>query len=121
MPSSADGCLRLPSSPDDKCGRREKPDKKRALEVRLVREVQVLNLNLFWRMFVKTSRHTVFANACMKAKKHAARVGREPCRNPKNRLSGHGGNAVMVQGARSRDPSQQKYAVCRSALRQVQD
>ena len=44
MPSSADGNLRPPSSPDDKCGRRKRPDKERALEVRLVREVQVLNL-----------------------------------------------------------------------------
>ena len=44
MPSSADGYLRPPSSPDDTRGRRERPDKERALEVRLVREVQVLNL-----------------------------------------------------------------------------
>ena len=49
MPSSADGFSRFPSSPDDNCGRREKPDKKRALEVRLVREVQVLNLKSFFR------------------------------------------------------------------------
>ena len=48
MPSSADGFFRFPSSPDDSCGRREKPDKKRALEVRLVREVQVLNLKSFY-------------------------------------------------------------------------
>ena len=48
MPGSADGFLRVPSSPDDTCGRREKPDKKRALEVRLVREVQVLNLKSFF-------------------------------------------------------------------------
>ena len=54
MPGSADGFFRLLSSPDDTCGRREKPDKKRALEVRLVREVQVLNLNLFCGMFEKT-------------------------------------------------------------------
>ena len=45
MPSSADGYLRPPSFPDDTRGRRERPDKERALEVRLVREVQVLNLN----------------------------------------------------------------------------
>ena len=44
MPSSADGFSRFPSSPDDNCGWRENPDKERALEVRLVREVQVLNL-----------------------------------------------------------------------------
>ena len=69
MPSSADGFLRFPSSPDDTCGRREKPDKKRALEVRLVREVQVLNLKShFGGMFEKACRHTVFANACMKVK-----------------------------------------------------
>jgi hypothetical protein len=44
MPSSADGLLHAPSSPDDNCGTCDEPDKKRALEVRLVREVQVLNL-----------------------------------------------------------------------------
>ena len=56
MPGSADGFLRAPSSPDDNCGWREKPDKKRALEVRLVREVQVLNLkSLFRVMFEKHS------------------------------------------------------------------
>ena len=44
MPSSADGFFAAPPPPDDNCGWREKPDKKRALEVRLVREVQVLNL-----------------------------------------------------------------------------
>ena len=68
MPSSADGFFRLSSSPDDTCGRREKPDKKRALEVRLVREVQVLNLKSFsGEVFEKASHHTIFANACMKA------------------------------------------------------
>ena len=57
MPSSADGFSRFPSSPDDNCGWREKPDKKRALEVRLVREVQVLNLKSPFRgMFEKASR-----------------------------------------------------------------
>ncbi len=56
MPSSANGFFRLSSSPDETCGRREKPDKKRALEVRLVREVQVLNLkSLFRGMFEKHS------------------------------------------------------------------
>ena len=44
MPSSADGFFRLPSSPVTTAGGAKKPDKKRALEVRLVREVQVLNL-----------------------------------------------------------------------------
>ena len=48
MPSSADGFSRFPSSPDVKCGRREEPAKERALEVRLVREVQVLNLKPFF-------------------------------------------------------------------------
>ena len=48
MPSSADGFLRAPSCPDDTCGPRKKPDKERALEVRLVREVQVLNLKSFF-------------------------------------------------------------------------
>ena len=57
MPSSADGFSRFPSSPDDNCGWREKPDKKRALEVRLVREVQVLNLKSFFcEVFEKASR-----------------------------------------------------------------
>ncbi len=104
MPGSADGFFRLSSSPDDTCGRREKPDKKRALEVRLVREVQVLNLKfIFGGVFEKASRHTVFANACMKAKARGT-DWTQSCRDPKNRLSGHGGNAVMVQGTRSRDP-----------------
>ena len=36
----------------------------------------------------------------------------QPCRDPKNRLSGHGGNVVMVQGTRSRDPFQQYDFSC---------
>ena len=36
----------------------------------------------------------------------------QPCRDPKNRLSGHGGNAVMVQGARLRDPFRQYDFPC---------
>lgn len=61
MPSSADGFSRFPSSPDDNCGRREKPDKKRALEVRLVREVQVLNLKSFFGGVFEKAPHTQFS------------------------------------------------------------
>ncbi len=62
MPGSADGFLRVPSSPDDTCGQREQPDKKRALEVRLVREVQVLNLKfLFGGVFFEKHPATQFS------------------------------------------------------------
>lgn len=47
MQSSASGCPRFPSSPMT-LGQREEPGKLRALEVRLVREVQVLNLKPFF-------------------------------------------------------------------------
>lgn len=60
MPGSADGFLRAPSSPDDNCGWREKPDKKRALEVRLVREVQVLNLKSFFVECLKKHPANIF-------------------------------------------------------------
>ena len=61
MPSSADGFSRFPSSPDDNCGWRENPDKKRALEVRLVREVQVLNLKSFFGGVFEKAPHTQFS------------------------------------------------------------
>ena len=60
-------------------GRREKPGKLRALEVRLVREVQVLNLKPFFDgTFARNDPSYSFRNACMKAaQKHTALVGRD--------------------------------------------
>lgn len=76
MPSSADGFSRFPSSPDDNCGWREKPDKKRALEVRLVREVQVLNLKSLFGGCLKNHPTHSFRERVHEGKQHAAPVGR---------------------------------------------
>ena len=76
MQSSASGRSRLPPPPMTR-GRREKPGKLRALEVRLVREVQVLNLRSHRRDIYRNVPSYSFRNACMKAaQKHTASIGR---------------------------------------------
>ena len=58
-------------------GGAEKPGKERALEVRLVREVQVLNLKSHGGHVRKGVPSHSFRNACMKAdQKHTASIGR---------------------------------------------
>ena len=57
-------------------GRAKKPDKERALEVRLVREVQVLNLKSFFGGCLKKHPAHSFRERVHEGKKHAAQVGR---------------------------------------------
>lgn len=74
MQSSASGFKRLTLLP---VGSAEKPGKERALEVRLVREVQVLNLRSHRGNVYRNVPSHSFRNACMKAdQKHAAPAGR---------------------------------------------
>ena len=71
------------------CGRREKPDKKRALEVRLVREVQVLNLNLLLAACLKETTAHSFRGTCMKAiPKARGNVGRDAAEIRRMALAG---------------------------------
>ena len=76
MQSSASGFMRSPPPPMTTAGGAEKPGKERALEVRLVREVQVLNLKSLFGGCLKNHPTHSFRERVHEGKQHAAPVGR---------------------------------------------